>query len=129
MPLQPFLSYKETLDRVLPLVASCVSTIDNMELSEIGGRAASIQCLITDKGRWCEMKEFIFKTVGIAAGVAAHALFHLGDSMKWKTLKTKHVISLGFFIFFLMIFLFFYSHANCLQNIFPPFWEKLEQLG
>lgn len=89
MPLRPFPSYKETLDRVLPLVACCVSTIDNMELREIGGRATSIQCLIIDKGRWCEMKEFLFKTVGIAAGVAAHDLFHLGDSMKQQTLKTN----------------------------------------
>lgn len=56
-----------------------------MELCEIGGRAASIQCLIIDKGRWCEMKEFIFKAVGIAA----HGFFHLGDSMKQQTLKTN----------------------------------------
>lgn len=89
MPLRAFPSYKETLDRVLPLVAYCVSTIDNMELCEIGGRAASIQCLIIDKGRWWEMKEFIFKALGIAAGVSAHALFHLGDSMKQQTLKTN----------------------------------------
>lgn len=36
------------------------------------------------------MKEFIFKAVGIAAGVAARDLFHLGDSMRQQTLKTRN---------------------------------------